>query len=84
MNNEKKEGFYMGMRQKDANGNMNEVENTYGLMRTVFIGTALVVGTTTILYTAFEGILNGVEFVSDKVNDLKEKRRLKKSKKESK
>jgi hypothetical protein len=84
MNNEKKEGFYMGIRQKDENGNIMSVENTYGFARTVFLGTALIVGSTVIVGTVLEGIKYGAEFVSDKVNNFKERRRIKKSQKESK
>ena len=76
----KKDGLYIGIRQTDNNGNINEVENTYGLARTALFGGIIAAGIYSTCWAAGMLIENTVYKVSNKIREFKAKKAEKESK----
>lgn len=76
---DKKDGFYMGLRQTDNNGNTNEVENTYGLARTALFGGIFAAGLYSTCWAAGTLIKHTVQTVSNKIQEFKAKKEEKES-----
>lgn len=70
------EGFYMGIRKMNKNGQMMYVENTYGLLRTAFILSAYFVGCIVITEAASKERKRLIDAVKARYNDHKKKKKL--------
>ena len=75
----KKDGFYMGIRQTDNNGHTNEVENTYDLARTALFGSIFAAGLYSTCWAAGTLIKEAFQTVSNKIQEFKAKKEEKES-----
>ena len=72
-----KEGFYMGLKAYDREGNLVAIENNYGAFRTALFAGCLITGAYVIGEQIGKVALIGVAFIKNKIEESKKKNKQK-------